>query len=690
MEKFKNNFVEYILKNPKGTFCLFILLNIIFCPGLLNVKTDFTYKSWYSTKDPKVLEFQEFEKTFGNDDMALVVVHDEKGILTHENLDLIERMSDELWKVDEVLRVDTLNNFIHMESVGDDLNISPLVEEGYGLDVDLKELKRKIGTEPVLENFLISKDKKTTIIQVKIVPETKGKIPDHARITNDVKKVLAPFKKDNPHLKFHLSGSVIVVDDFTQATIDDMIVLVPLLYIVFILIMFYRYRSITAMVLIFSTISFSISLMMGAYGYLGYKINTLTAVGPTVLMTIALSDAVHVLSAFFQSLKSGFDLTSSLRYSLRKNFYPTLLTSITTSVGFASFFDAKVEPVADLGIMVGMGVLFAWLVTYLGLGPAILFCRRFFKTLSVDAKSSLEVEKNITVSPFAVNLTAKIFKFRKLIVGLTVMSVVFGIFFINKLHVNMDPLEQFKDNHPSVIANRFLEEKLDFSSGFELELDSLKAEGAKDPKFLQKVESFLSWIKNDSRITKSVSLNYILKSVNKALNNNEDAFYVLPKTKGQVAEEILLYQMGLPQGKDINNLISLDNRKLRVTLQSNVTDSKTSNELFNEIKAEAKRRSLSLKLTGKTPLFHDLTPYIVSTFFESFALAFVGITIILIISLRSFGLGLLALIPNLFPLLLGGGLFYFTGFDIDMGTVLVASVCLGIAVDDSIHFLFEY
>ena len=91
-----------------------------------------------------------------------------------------------------------------------------------------------------------------------------------------------------------------------------------------------------------------------------------------------------------------------------------------------------------------------------------------------------------------------------------------------------------------------------------------------------------------------------------------NAFYVLPKPRA-VAKKYL--PNGTTSSKDINNLISLDNRKLRVTLQSNVTDSKTSNELFNEIKAEAKKRSLSLKLTGK-PLFHDLTPYIVSTFLK--------------------------------------------------------------------------
>ena len=121
-----------------------------------------------------------------------------------------------------------------------------------------------------------------------------------------------------------------------------------------------------------------------------------------------------------------------------------------------------------------------------------------------------------------------------------------------------------------------------------------------------------------------------------------------------------------------------------------LTDSKTSNLYFDRIQKEADKLGLDILITGKTPLFHALTPYIVKTFNDSFISALIFITIILIIALRSFSLGLLTLIPNVFPLILGAGVFYFTGYDVDMGTVLVASVCLGIAVDDSIHFLFEF
>ena len=202
------------------------------------------------------------------------------------------------------------------------------------------------------------------MVIARVVPEV-VKIPDHSKITNDIKNIISKYQKAYPDYEFFLTGSVVVVDDFTMATLNDLSLLVPLLYLIFIIILYVKYRSIAAIMLVFSTISLSIWMMMGFCGYLGLEINTLTGAAPNILMTVALSDAIHLFSAFFESRKKGFSFFDAAKYSFIKNFYPTLLTSITTAIGFGSFYGALVEPVAHLGVMVGMGVIFAWVVTYL-------------------------------------------------------------------------------------------------------------------------------------------------------------------------------------------------------------------------------------------------------------------------------------------------------------------------------------
>jgi predicted RND superfamily exporter protein len=689
MNQFRKKLIDWILTRPKRVLLLFGILNLILLPGLSLVQSDFTYKAWYSDNDPKVVAFQDFEKIFGNDDSLIILVTSEKEILTKKNLTQLNKLEENLLTMNEVIRVDSFNSFQYIESRGHDLYIDNMVSEETLKDFNKNHLLKKIQKEPALKNYLINHDNRALILQAFIRPAIDS-IPDHELITIEANQILREFRKRNPDLQVHLTGPVTLVHDFKKATVEDMSLLIPLLYTIFILILFLVYRSKTTIFLIFTMISASTLLMLGASGLLGLKINTLTSGAPTILMTIALADAIHIFGSFFNALKNEFSYQSSLRYSLKKNFFPTLLTSITTAFGFLSFFDSLVEPVSELGIMTGLGVLFAWLVTYFFLAPLLVLMPRFFKKFTVGSRETNFVEKEIAISAFSKALTQRIFHYKTPILTVTALLIVISLITIPKIQVNMDPIEQLKSTHPTVIANNKLVKLFGYSSTVEIQVDSGIPEGIKSPDFLARVESYMAWLEQQDYISKVIGVNNILKSLNMALNNGDEKYYRIADERLKIAESLLLYTMGLPFGKDINNLVSLDNRRLHLTAQLITRDSKNALVQINEMKQKAQAFNLDASLTGKTPLFHDLTPYIVETFLKSFFLAFVIITIILIFSLRSLSLGFLALIPNLLPLAIGATCFYFTGFDVDMGTVLVASVCLGISVDDSIHFLFEF
>jgi len=691
-EKVKNTVVNAIFNNPKKTLLGFLVLTLINIPGLLLVKPNFTYKAWYSDNDPQVQIFQDFEKVFGNDDNIIVGIKHKDGILTKKSLTLIQELTDTIWKTKEVVRVDSLTNYQFIQAIDDDIVIEELISdsdlENFTKTQQLKLLE-KIKSEPLLTDFLISADRKASLIKGFIRPAIES-VPDHSEITNDIKDKLKSFREKYPEYEIFLSGTVPIVDDFKMATINDIVKLIPILYSILTLILWWKYRSVVALFFIFSTISFSTLLMLGSAGFLGQTLNTLTSACPTILMTIALSDAVHIFSALFLGLKRSYSLESSLRYSMQKNFYPTLLTSLTTALGFLSFFNAKVEPVAELGIVVSVGIIYAWVVTYFALAPAILLSKNLFKKFIQGETESLKLEKEISATPLSQTLAQGIFKYRYLILAMTLILAIGSLPLIKKLQVNMDPYEQFQDDHPSVIAQNFLSNNFNYASFIEMSIDSNKDDGIKDPEFLETVEAFIKVLESDPKISKVISVNAILKKLNQVLHSDKKEFYAIPSSQGEVAESLFLYTMGLPQGKDINNLVSLRNDKIHLTMQWDISDSYNSRMMFKRIKKLARNLELDLTITGKTPLFHELTPYVVSAFVFSILMAFITITIVLMLSLRSFTLGALALIPNLFPLLIGGAIYYLSGHHIDMGTVLVASVCLGIAVDDSIHFLFEY
>ena len=183
---------------------------------------------------------------------------------------------------------------------------------------------------------------------------------------------------------------------------------------------------------------------------------------------------------------------------------------------------------------------------------------------------------------------------------------------------------------------------------------------------------------------------HILKAMNRALNADDPAHYRLPETREAIAQVFLLYTLGLPQGMDINDRVTVKQDALRITTSWTLSDA---NEIIAAIAAaEARAQALGLDVyaTGKTPIWQRMAPYIIDTFMVSLIVAIALMSLLLVVMLRSVKLGLLAMIPNTIPLLIGGGFIVALGRTLDVGGVILFATCLGIAVDDTVHFLANY
>ncbi|MDA8793996.1 MMPL family transporter, partial [Bacteriovoracaceae bacterium] len=472
---------------------------------------------------------------------------------------------------------------------------------------------------------------------------------------------------------------------------SDLGIFLPLCYLIFTIFLIILYRSKLGVIGPWIIISTSITMMIGFLGYLGFKINSMSSAAPTILLTVAIADSIHVLSSYYYSFKQGLSNYESALYSLRKNFYPTLLTSITTSIGFISFFGAKVQPVAELGALVCAGVMVAWLNTYLFLGP-VLISLKGVKKLDLF-KIDIEDKLNQTNPTFKIDLsriTPVIKLHSNKILILSTVLFLGGLFYATKLEVNMNPFEQFREEHPMVVNNNFVESHIGGTTNLEFMINTPPGTSVFEPEFVKKVEKFEQFLLGKDYVFSTTSLLDVLRNTHQKLNGGDESEYRLIYDREGLAQEYLFYTMGLPAGKELNNLISIGEDSFRLVARWNVHHSKDALIKKKELENYGKSLGLDLILTGKMPLFHDLTPYVVSTFFESFLLAFTLITVLLILILGSVRIGLMALIPNIFPLSLGAALIHLTGRDVNMTISIIASVVIGIAVDDTIHFLFEY
>lgn len=679
---------NFIINNPYKCLILFGLLMIISIPGLFRLETNFTYKAWYNDNDPEVQAFNDFEKKFGNDDNIIVMITHESGVINNETIKITRELIDRVWKIKDIFRIESLFTFNQVKSVGDDLLVNPFIDpeqESFTED-ELSQIRKNIKEDPLVNKYLVGRGQKSLAVQAFLRPAFKTPT-DHALVTTSVMSVLSEYRKTYPKHEFYLTGSATVVEAFKSGTINDIKLLTPILYTIFMIILWFRFRNVSSLIMTFSVITLSTLLMFSLMGYSLFQINTMSAACLTILLTVAISDAVHILSSYKYGISKFKNPYKAVQYSLEKNFYPTLLTSLTTAYGFASFGGAKVKPIATMGLSVAGGVILAWIVTYFFLGPMLLIIGRK-QIRSVDEEDT--PDENPQPSKKTLNYVTKINRYKYPILIITIISGILGFYTSTKLVVDMNPVEQFKKDHRLVVAYNKIAQEMNFSSIIDMVVYTNDGEVIQEPTYMNKVDRFQTWLNEQDYINSSISILDILKRVNKSLNGDDPKFYSIPETRKAIAQQLLFYTLGLPQGQDLNDKMSIDNKSLRISFNWNAKNSQDSRKYFKVITQKAKDFGLRIKITGKTPLFHELTPYVVKTFFESFIIAFIGITIIMIFALQSFKLGFLALVPNIFPLIIGAAIYQMFGQTVDMGTVIIASVCLGIAVDDSIHFLFEY
>ncbi len=679
---FREKITQSIIDHPNRAIMISILMVLVSIPGLFQIKSDFSYRIWYSEQDPLLQRYDFYEKLFGNDDSLVLGIYREEGLYNEESLVHLEELTNDIWKVDSVIRVDSLTNFDYVDIVEDEIDVGALVDTQSIDQSYIEKLKKKVKDHSFIEENYISKDGKLSVIVAKIKPSFNS-IADNELITKQIRALVE--KKGMENYKYQIIGTAILTHIFKEITQEDVGRLVPILFVIFTLILWMIYKNISGVLIPYVILITSIIMMMGLSGYLGIKVNTLSAVAPNILLTVAIADSIHLLTVFFIAKSHGNSVQSSVRHALIKNVYPTLLTSLTTCVGFLSFSNAKIDPISGMGVMVGFGVIFAWLLTYGLIAPLLL------KFVKDEHSGEIENDVKVIISEKSKKSIAFINNYRWPILILTILSIGFSIHMaVKNLKVNLDPYSQFPSDYKFIQDINKIEKHNGPSDSIVFLIDAGGINQAKSSEFLVKVDSFQQWLESKPYIHSTFGITDIIKDINKTLNQNNKSFETIPDDRETIAQELVFYSMGLPPGKELNDKISLKNDYINLSAKWTIRNSQEALGLFRTMEKKAKEIGLDAKVTGKTPLFHELTPYVVSSFVESFVLAFVLITLILIITLKSLKLGLLALIPNLYPLIIGSLFFVFFGWDIDMGSVIIASVCLGIAVDDSIHFLFSY
>ncbi|RAP28298.1 hypothetical protein DID78_05215 [Candidatus Marinamargulisbacteria bacterium SCGC AG-343-D04] len=678
--------IQFLVRSPVKA----LLLGVFFCCvvsfGISKLQIDFGYRTWFTEDNPKLQIFDQFERTFGSDEKAILAVHSPSGIFDDDSLRLIGQLTEDLWKVPDVIRVDSITNYQWVYSEEDEVFVEDFIFPDVVEDEAFLQLRRDLAIkDSTMEGYLINQQGDTSIIYVSLKPQLVKKV-DYQKVSQAMYSLIEKYAAQTDH-EIRATGMPILTYSFQDSSQADMKRLVPIVLLMMVLFLYLLIRKITGVLLSLLIVFASIFVTMGWGGWLGIKIHVVTAIIPQFMIAIAISIVVHILVTYNQFLRK-FDTKEELMFFvIKKNLLPTLLTSVSTAFGFFSFLGAEIPNIMDMGVMTGFGTLSAWILTYLILIPLLALLP--FKKAEGEQLNS-DQEKILAPSKTGVRFTLFLYRYRKQIISFYIVGVLLSIMMLFKVVVNSNPFEYFDDKYPISLATSLMEEKVGGAMGVEMMIDSGEVDGIKDPLFLQKVELFQSWLEGHGHVTKVVSMLNILKKLNKTLNQDDPQFYRLPDSKESVAQQLFLYTMSLPQGLDINDRVSVDFRKLRMTTMWTLHDSKETLEYIDMFQDYAQRLGLNVVVTGKGPLYQSNNSLVVSSFIRSLGIAIVLISVLLCFGLNSIKMGLFSMLPNMLPIIVGASFLPIFDVPLDIGTVIVASVCLGIAVDDTIHFLSNY
>jgi len=486
--------------------------------------------------------------------------------------------------------------------------------------------------------------------------------------------------KTYPDLNVYLSGIVMMNNAFGEATIYDMSNLLPLAILLILITVFLLLRSVTGTVITFVVILFSVMSAFGLAGWLGIELSSPVMSAPIIILTLAVADCVHILSTWLSEIRNGSDKRTAMKESLRINFMPVFLTSLTTAIGFLSLNTSDSPPFGDLGNVAAMGVMIAFILS-VTLLPA-LAC---ILPVSVKPRESKTLSIMNRVADWVIA------KQRALLIGGGLLAILL-IALIPRNELNDVYVEYFDERIQFRTDTDFIVNNLTGIYFIDYSIDTKESGNISDPQVLAGIKKFTDWLESQDEVIHVNTVTDTFKRLNKNMHADDDGFYKLPDSRELAAQYLLLYEMSLPFGLDLNNQIDIDKKSTRISATLKTLSTKQMLEF--EIRADKwmEKNIPKLKAVGASPsvMFSHIGMKNIISMLSGTTIALILISLILVVALKSWRYGLLSLIPNLVPAGIAFGIWSLINGEIGLGLSVVTAMTLGIVVDDTIHFLSKY
>ncbi|HCG7133440.1 TPA: MMPL family transporter [Vibrio parahaemolyticus] len=660
-----------------------IFLIIVATIGGKNLYFRGDYDIFFDGTNKQLLAFDEIQTTFAKtDNLAIVIAPEDGDIFTPQTLSLIQKITVDAWQVPYSSRVDSIANYQHTEAFDDDLLVEDLLYSEYELTPErISKVKSIALSEPVLKSALVSEKGDVTVVNITVQLPEMDKTAEVEEVVSSINAMIDRYQRAYPDVTFHKAGIIAMNHAFMTAAQDDSSTLVPTMLVVILVFLTIMLRSILSVIATLIVIIGSVMATMGISGWAGMFLSTATVNVPTLIMTLAVADCVHVIATMRQSMKNGFTKVQSIERSIALNFVPILITSVTTAIGFLMMNMSDSPVLRDFGNLSALGVMVACFLS-VTLLPALL------KLLPIHVKMETSQDQKHVMDRLGDFVVSQ----RRALLPLSVAVIVVCASLIPLNKVNDESVEYFGQRNEFRQAADFMEERISGMTNISIAIKTNESQGIAAPDFLNTIGEFSSWLRGQPETDHVATLADVYKRLNKNMHGDDEAYYSLPQERELAAQYLLLYEMSLPYGLDLNNQINVDKSSIKMVLTVANLGSVELVDLENRIYQWFAEHAPQYQVVASSPslMFAHIGETNMASMLSTLPITLVLISALLIFALRSVRLGLISLMPNIAPAVIGFGLWALISGEINLGLSVVVTLTLGIVVDDAVHFLSKY
>ena len=683
MRHFEARFGEWVVATRWPIIVVSLVLVAVAASGILFLKFSTNYRMFFSQDNPQLLALESLENAYGKSDNVLfMIVPEDRDATSEQALAAAVWLTERAWQTPYSTRVDSIANFQHTTADGDDLSVRDLVDPTKLGDAEERSRIRATAlADARLAGNLLARDGGVSAVSVTVqLPEEDEafRIPEVAAF---VRGLAAEAEERFPGIDLRLAGTVIINNAFSEASIDSQKTFLPASLAIMAVVLGILVRGLTGVAVTGLVIVFSVLAAMGLGGWVGLPFSPPAAPAPTIVLMVAVANSVHLLATLLDRLQAGDSKRVAIVESIRVNLHPVFLASLTTALGFLTMNFSEVPPYRHLGTFVafGVGASFVLSVTFL---PALLS----LLPVRAPAGGRHNDPAMVAVAEFVVR--------RRTVLLWGSAAVVLALLAAVPRNELNDVLVHFFDESVEVRQDTdFLDENLSGNTVLEYSLVSPGPGEIADPAFLADQSAFADWYRAQPETRHVTVISDTFRELNKNLHGDDPAAYRLPASRDLASQYLLLYELSLPFGLDLNNRIDVSKSATRMTVTAKTLSSRE--VLALNARAEAwldgnAPHIVRADSSGPALMFAHIGQRNIRAMLLGTIIAFLGVSVVLIATLRSLRIGLVSLVPNFVPGVMGFGIWGLTVGEVGLALSVVMAMTIGIVVDDTVHFLSKY